>query len=146
RYRIRARQRLLDRRRISAREPQHHQPARLQWLRYGRPRPRPQRGARTPQLQVQLERDEFRFAPPLNQSPFVPAEAGTQGGELGQRTGSPLPRGRTESRGDSSSTHRALGGLASLRHLSYWHRPWRELLRHQLDVAAQIVELVGIMP
>ena len=24
------------------------------------------------------ERDEFRFAPPLNQSPFVPAEAGTQ--------------------------------------------------------------------
>jgi hypothetical protein len=28
---------------------------------------------------VRLERDEFRFALPLNQSPFVPAEAGTQG-------------------------------------------------------------------
>src|SRR2546421_4827268 len=25
-----------------------------------------------------LERDEFRFALPVNQSPFVPAEAGTQ--------------------------------------------------------------------
>ncbi len=26
-----------------------------------------------------LGRDEFRFVPPLNQSQFVPAEAGTQG-------------------------------------------------------------------
>src|SRR5262249_4652039 len=49
------------------------------------------------------ERDEFWFARPLNQSPFVPAEAGTQRRELGQRTGSPLPRGRTELKGSSFS-------------------------------------------
>src|SRR5262245_44475453 len=42
----------------------------------------------------------------LNQSPFVPAEAGTQGRELGQRTGSPLPRGRTEEA--TNSAHLAL--------------------------------------
>src|SRR5262249_37184117 len=39
-----------------------------------------------------LGREEFRFAPPLNQSPFIPAKAGIQGPEPGQTTGSPLPR------------------------------------------------------
>src|SRR5262245_43829380 len=45
-----------------------------------------------------LERHEFRFAPPLNQSPFVPAEAGTQGPntQTSPSPGSPLPRGRTD--------------------------------------------------
>src|SRR5262245_52307289 len=49
-------------------------------------------------ITVALERDEFRFAPPLNQSPFVPAEAGTQGPRT--RPKSWVPRGRTELRGD----------------------------------------------
>jgi len=45
---------------------------------------------------VELEWDKFRFALPLNQSPFVPAEAGTQsfGRVLGP--GFPLARERTE--------------------------------------------------
>src|SRR5262245_47736953 len=55
-----------------------------------------------------LARDEFRVAPQLNQSPFIPAKAGIQGPELGQRTGSPLQRGRAESGGDSNPSHLAL--------------------------------------
>src|SRR5712672_873950 len=57
-----------------------------------------------------LERDEFRFAPPLNQSPLVPAKPGTQGPSTHsfQRLGPPLPRGRAEFRDDSNSTHPAL--------------------------------------
>src|SRR5262245_6871202 len=43
--------------------------------------------------QEPLERDESWFAPPLNQSPFVPAEAGTQGAQnSAKELGSPLPR------------------------------------------------------
>src|SRR5256885_13239991 len=61
------------------------------------------------------ERDEFRFARPLNRSPFIPAKAGIQGRELGQRTGSPLPRGRTELRGNSTSSHPAQGFVGRLR-------------------------------
>jgi hypothetical protein len=40
-----------------------------------------------------LERDEFRFAPPLNQSPFVPAEAGTQEPENSAKELGPRFRG-----------------------------------------------------
>src|SRR5690349_21076804 len=50
-----------------------------------------------------------RFAPPLSRSPFIPAKAGIQGPRIRPRTGSPLPRGRTELRGDSNSSHLALG-------------------------------------
>jgi hypothetical protein len=44
----------------------------------------------------------------LNQSPFIPAKAGIQGPRTRPKTGSPLPRGRTELRGDSNSSHFAL--------------------------------------
>jgi hypothetical protein len=43
----------------------------------------------------QLDRDEFRSAPPLNQSPFIPAKAGIQGRESGQELG---PRFRGDER------------------------------------------------
>src|SRR5262249_34907406 len=47
-------------------------------------------------------------------NPSSTAKAGTQGREFGQRTGSPLPRGRTEVRGDSNASHFALIALARL--------------------------------
>src|SRR5215475_2119320 len=56
-----------------------------------------------------LERDESRFVPPLDQSPFIPAKAGIQGPRTQPSTGSPLPRGRAELRGDPNSSHLALG-------------------------------------
>src|SRR5215470_8981072 len=78
-------------------------PGRYERLRRARPHTRPSRARPTWRGTVlakaargDLERDASTFAPPLNQSPFVPAEAGTQGQELGQSAGSPLPRGRTE--------------------------------------------------
>src|SRR5690242_20832466 len=45
---------------------------------------------------IALERDEFRFALRLNNLRSSPRKRGPRGRELGQRTGSPLPRGRTE--------------------------------------------------
>src|SRR5262244_1841787 len=56
------------------------------------------------EMRYRLERDELSFN--RLSIPFVPAEAGTQGRELGQRTGSPLPRGRTEEA--TNSAHLAL--------------------------------------
>ena len=41
----------------------------------------------------ELEQDEFRFAPPLNQPPFVPAEVGTQGLENSAKELGPRFRG-----------------------------------------------------
>src|SRR5262245_10586609 len=62
---------------------------------------KPQQNRQVPPIEAPatLERDEFGFAPPSIQSPFIPAKAGIQGPELSQRTGSPLPRGRAELRG-----------------------------------------------
>jgi hypothetical protein len=40
-----------------------------------------------------LGRSESRFAPPLSPSPFIPANAGIQGRELGHEPKSPLPHG-----------------------------------------------------
>jgi hypothetical protein len=61
-----------------------------------------------------LKHDEFRFAPPLNQSPFIPAKAGIQWPGTLPRLGPRFRGGRTELRGDSNSSHLALGPLALL--------------------------------
>src|SRR5882672_4442868 len=45
-----------------------------------------------------------------------PRKRESRGRKLGQRTGSPLPRGRTELRGDSNSAHLALEDLCRLRY------------------------------
>jgi hypothetical protein len=37
---------------------------------------------------TQLDRNEFRFVPPLSQAPFIPAKAGIQGRDLGRELGS----------------------------------------------------------
>src|SRR4051794_27959689 len=51
-----------------------------------------------------LEWDEFRFAPPVEPTSAHSREKReSRGRELGQRTGSPRPRGRAELKGDSNS-------------------------------------------
>jgi hypothetical protein len=48
-------------------------------------------------------RDEFWFAPSLNQSPFIPAKAGIQKPKTPPKNWAPLSRGRTELESDSKS-------------------------------------------
>jgi peptidylprolyl isomerase len=49
-----------------------------------------------------LDEYEFRFAPPLSQSPLIPPKAGIQGRELGQTTGDERNQGRFKLRSSRS--------------------------------------------
>src|SRR5262245_51647798 len=57
----------------------------------------------------------FRFAPPLSKSPFVPAEAGTQGPRTRPKNWVPASAGTNGIRGDASSARLAL--VLDLAHL-----------------------------
>src|SRR5215475_505209 len=70
-----------------------------------------------------LERDEFRFVPPLNQSPFVPAEAGTQGPRIRPKDWVPASAGTNGIKRRFNSTHLALAEAGC---------PVREVLDHMI--------------
>src|SRR5258705_5600241 len=74
-----------------------------------------------------------------------PRKRESRGRELGQRTGSPLPRGRTELRGDSNSAHLALEAPLSIALLlGRFHRILHGLEGCELDVLQLGADLLDL--
>src|SRR5215831_18786651 len=74
----------------------------------------PSQSVRRRVTRATLKRNEFRFAPPLNKSPFVPAEAGTQGPRTRPKNWVPASAGTNGNKFKlSSSRSAALNDVAA---------------------------------